>query len=83
MNGEVTLFVIGKAVACACVAYVVMTAVCCCYVYLHTDYSKVEGSTLIKIESTVLVSSFWPLVFLYAILKTMKEREKRREKQAD
>ena len=74
---------IGKAVACACAAYVVMIAVCCCYVYLHTDYSKVEGSTLVKIESTVLVSFFWPLVFLYAILKTMKEREKRREKQAN
>ena len=74
---------IGNAVAYACVAYVVMIAVCCCYVYLHTDYSKVKGSTLVKIESTVLVSFFWPLVFLYAILKTKKERGKRREKQAD
>ena len=60
----------------ACAAYVVMIAVCCCYVYLHTDYLKVGGSILAKIESTVLVSFFWPLVFLYAILKTMKKMGK-------
>lgn len=60
-------------------AYLFMTMVCCCYVYLHTDYSKVSGGAMIKIETTFFISLFWPLVFLYVVLSTIKKMKQQKE----
>lgn len=60
-------------------AYLFMTVVCCCYVYLRTDYSKVSGGAGAKMVSTVVISLFWPLVFLYGVLSTIKKRKQRKE----
>lgn len=60
-------------------AYLFMTMVCCCYVYMHTDYSKVSGGAGAKMVSTVIISLFWPLVFLYVVLSTIKKRKQRKE----
>lgn len=59
--------------------YLFMTMVCCCYVYLHTDYSKVSGGPGAKMVSTFVLSLFWPLVFLYGVLSTIKKRNKLKE----
>jgi uncharacterized membrane protein len=59
--------------------YLFMTVVCCCYVYLHTDYSKVSGGAGTKIVTTVILSLFWPLVFLYGVLSTIKKRKQQKE----
>ena len=63
----------------AAVLYFVIVPFAAAYVYLHTDYSKVKGSVLVKVESTIMLGFLWPYVILFVI----KQRRERKESRGD
>ena len=58
---------IGDIVGMCAMIYGFMVPFGIAYVYMHTDYSKVKGSVMVKVESTVLLGLLWPFVLLYVI----------------
>ena len=68
----------------AAVLYFAIIPFAAAYVYLHTDYTKVRGSVLVKVESTILLGLLWPYVILF-IIKQRRDQEGRMKsgKQAD
>lgn len=65
---------IGDIVGVCAMIYLFMIPVGIAYVYMHTDYSKVKGSVMVKVESTVILGLLWPFVILY-VIKQRKEKK--------
>lgn len=70
---------IGDIVGVCVMIYGFMIPVGIAYVYMHTDYSKVKASVLVKVESTIILGLLWPYVILFVI----KQRRERKESRGD
>lgn len=64
----------------AAVLYLVIIPFAAAYVYLHTDYTKVSGSVLVKVESTILLGLLWPFIILFVIKQSRERKESRGDK---
>ena len=60
---------IGDIVGVCTMIYGFMVPVGIAYVYMNTDYSKVKGSVMFKVQSTIILGLIWPFVILYVIKK--------------
>lgn len=65
---------IGDIVGVCSMIYGLMIPVGMAYVYMHTDYSKVRGSVMVKVETTIILGLLWPFVILY-VIKQRKEKK--------
>lgn len=65
---------IGDIVGVCAMIYGFIIPVGIAYVYMHTDYSKVQGSVLVKVESTIILGLLWPYVILF-VIKQRRERK--------
>lgn len=65
---------IGDIVGVCAMIYGFMIPVGIAYVYMHTDYSKVKGSVMVKVESTIILGLLWPFVILY-VIKQRREKK--------
>ena len=64
----------GDIVGVCAMIYGIMIPFGIAYVYLHTDYSKVRGSVLVKVESTIILGLIWPYIILF-VIKQRRERK--------
>lgn len=65
---------IGYIVGVCSMIYGLMISVGMAYVYMHTDYSKVRGSVMVKVESTIILGLLWPFVILYVIKQRRQKK---------
>ncbi len=68
---------IGDIVGVCAMIYGFMIPVGIAYVYMHTDYSKVKGSVMVKVESTIILGLLWPYVILFVIKQRRTQRKSR------
>jgi hypothetical protein len=68
---------IGDIVGVCAMIYGFMIPLGIAYVYLRTDYSKVQGSVMVKVESTIILGLIWPYVILFVIKQHIERKESR------
>lgn len=65
---------IGDIVGVCAMIYGFMIPVGIGYVYMHTDYSKINHSVMVKVEATIIMGCLWPFVIL-CVIKQRKEKK--------
>ena len=64
-------------------AYALLIPVWCVYIYFHTDYTRIHASTLVKIESTIVLAFLWPICLMYVIKQAMLRKRNSQCKETD